>query len=194
MTIGLVSTALAAAALVLLGPALRWWGRRAWTDPRRDPGAARVSTEARRALEALITDPRQTPSTLVAAALEVCEIDDLVSWRGGLAQVQPAVATLGVGVDDQALAAEFALRLGRVDEARAQVAPLPADHWRACRVRAGLYTIAGDAERAESAWVAVAQLGPPAGRAAAYARLEASRRRRGASVPRHVGLWERPPE
>lgn len=180
------------AALGLFGLGARWWERRGWTDPRRDPGAGRIPPGAAAALERLLAAPDGDARRIVHDALELCEVDEVVSWRGGLSRVAAHVEALGSSVDDRALAAQYALRMGHLARAAQAVEALPADHWRACAVRAGLYTLRGDLDRAESAWVAVAQLGPAPARHQAYARVEASRRRRGVVVPPHVVSWERP--
>lgn len=192
--IGWAAAAAGIAALALVGASLRWWERRAWSDPARDPAASRVGNGARAALDALLSREELPPAQVVAEALAICEVDELLSWRSGLARVAAHVAALGPSAEERALAAEHALRSGRPSAARALLDGLPADHWRVCQVRAGLYAIERDPERAESAWVAVAQLGPPEVRARATERVYASRRRRGVAVPPHVLGWERPPE
>ncbi|MEQ1504015.1 MAG: hypothetical protein ABMB14_17365, partial [Myxococcota bacterium] len=96
--------------------------------------------------------------------------------------------------DGDALRAEVALALGRFDDAREVVAALPADHWRACSVRAALYELDGDVDRAESAGVAAIHLAPPARRPALTRRLTALRTRHRRTVSPPLTLWERPPQ
>ncbi|MEQ1565745.1 MAG: hypothetical protein ABMA64_08925 [Myxococcota bacterium] len=171
----------------------RWWRRRSQLDPARDPAAAWVTPAVERALAELVLAD-ETPQITVERGLLLCEVDPDLSWRGGLRRLLPAAARLGDTTDDRALRAELWWRLGRVDDARRACASLPPDHWRACAVRAGLYELAGDPERSDSAWVAAAQLAPPSERARLYRRLRDQRRRRGASVGQPLTLWERPPD
>jgi hypothetical protein len=74
-----------------------------------------------------------------------------------------------------ALRAERAAALGLLDEARLLVDQLPADHWRACRVRGLLYALSGDLERAASARHAAWQLAPEEAREALARQLEPTR-------------------
>jgi predicted secreted protein len=185
------------AAVVAVGVAApaarRWWSRRAWADPSRDPGAARVTPAIRDAVERLVTADAP-PQRAVEQGLLLCEVEDLRWWRAGLRRVLPLADRLDGSPDADALRAELALALGELARARALCGRLPADHWRGCVVRAGLYAIDGDEERSDSALVAAAQLAPADRRDPIYRRLEARRRRRGAHVGPHLALWERPPE
>jgi hypothetical protein len=186
-------TAIALAGLAVLAPlGRRWWIRRAVADPRRDPGAGHADRARTQALDALLASGAD-PALMVAGGLAICEVDDEISWRGGLRRLVPVAERLGADADAAALAAEVRLRLGEIDRARTAVAALPADHWRACAVRAGLYAVDRDEERADSALVAAAQLAPAAERDRLYERLDRRRRRRGFRAGPHLTLWERPP-
>lgn len=176
-----------------IAPLRRWWYRRSQLDPSRDPAAAWVTPAIERALTELV-HADGAPEVTVARGLLLCEVHPDLSWRGGLRLLLQAAEHLGDTADDRALRAELWWKLGRIDEARGACASLPADHWRACGVRAGLYDLAGDHERSDSAWVAAAQLAPPSERSRLFRRLHEQRTRRGASVGLPLTLWERPPD
>ena len=185
-------SAWAALGALLSGPRLlRWWRDRAKRDPRLDPVASRIPEERKRALEALLAEASD-PASTVDRALAICAADGGFSWREGLRRVAPVVAQRPDGADGRALRAEVALQLGEVDAARALLDDAPADHWRACGVRAAIYELDGDVERAESAWVASVLLAPAERRAAPAARLDALRKRHRRHPSATQDLWDRP--
>ena len=85
-------------------------------------------------------------------------------WRKLLRRL-PAVE--GTSDEARAVEAERCLALGHHDRARSIIAELPADHWRACRVRGCLYALSGDAERSASAHHAAWALAPATSKPAA---------------------------
>ena len=121
----------------------------------------------------------------------LCAVDDVFSWRAGLRRLEPLIARLPDSDESHALRAEVALQLGEIERARQIVAGIAPDHWRACGVRAGLYELDGDVERAESARVAALLLAPADGRAEPTARLEGLRRRHRRWPNPTQQLWER---
>jgi hypothetical protein len=172
------------------------WLARALRDPRLDPAARWVSAEVRRSLEALLAEPGAlaAPEAALERGLVLCAVDERLSWRGGLARLTPLAERLPVDPDADALRAELALGLGQIDRARTLLEALPPDHWRACAVRARLYEIDGDVERADAAWVAARHLAPRDRRAGLSLLLSALRSRHGREIGEPLTLWERPPE
>lgn len=170
----------------------RWWLDRARTDPSRDPLASRVAADRKLALDHIL-EQATDPGDAVDRGLALCAVDDLFSWRAGLRRLMPLVERLADDADGQALRAEVALQLGEIEVARGLVGSAPADHWRVCGVRAALYELDGDVERAESAWVASMLLAPTHQRARPSVRLEGLRRRHRRRTTPTQDLWERGP-
>jgi hypothetical protein len=187
--------AFGASSLGLLWAARAAWMARAARDPRLDPAARWAGPDRRAALDSLLAEASTLDRVvLVERALVLCAVRDRLSWRGGLRRIEPLAAELPDDPEGGALRAELALALGRVDAAETQVGALPPDQWRACTVRARLYELRGDVERAESAWVAARSLAPRDRRAAITRELGALRARHGRAVRDPLRLWERPPE
>jgi len=92
-------------------------------------------------------------------------------WRAALRRL-PAIE--GDAPEVCAVRAEHHLALGELEAAERIIDQLPADDWRACRVRGCLYALRGDLERADSAHHAAWALAPDAARPAL--------RRRGAGL------------
>jgi hypothetical protein len=176
--------------LIAAAIARRRWVDRAKADPDRDPAAARVPEIRKAALEALLVEPID-PADVVVRALALCAVDDVFSWRAGLRRLDPLLARLPDTDEGHALRAEVALQLGEIERARQLVAGAAPDHWRACGVRAALYELDGDVERAESARVAALLLAPGDVRAEPTARLQALRRRHRRRPSPTEQLWER---
>lgn len=182
------------------GPRWRWARSVArFRDPRHDPAARHPEARADR-LDQLGQGP---PVALEEARASVLrEVADADAWRAyatfaqhGATTEQVAVGlTLGhldgqpwrallrrlpavteAGDDARAVEAERCLALGDLEAAREQLAHLPADHWRGCRVRAVLYALAGDLERAASARHAALALAPEAARGALARQQEPTR-------------------
>lgn len=184
-----VLAALATAWLAWRG--LGWWEERARSDPSRDPGARRVTTTHRTALASALD--RERPDEAVAAALAASRVTPDLHWRTGLRRVLDRLPALPADADGDALRAEVHLALGEVPRARDLVRDLPADHWRACLVRAGLYVLDKDAERADHAFVAALLLAPRPEQPDLVDRLTEHRRRHPRGRSRHLALWDRPP-
>lgn len=186
----MTTAALAAAmGLVLLWWGWRatwWWEERALGDPERDPAARRITVVHRNKLAEAIARGS------VEDGLEATRVGFL-HWRGGLRQIVDMLDELPMDDDGNALRAEVRLALGEVGWARRLVESIPVNHWRACVVRAGLYAVDGDPDRADSALVAALQLAPPAARDGVLDRLTALRARFPRRRSPHLGLWERPP-
>lgn len=167
LTVVVVGVAALAVLGLRYGPQVSaWWTdrqrRRLRADPTVDPCAAHVTDEVRAALAALLEHPPEAAAGL-AAALDVCRVAmPCWYWRDGLRQVVPWASEVGDGPDAVALVAELHAALGEIDVAERLLSGLPADHWRACVVRAILYDAAGDDERVEAALVAAHELAPDA--------------------------------
>ena len=169
-----------------LAPRVRWalQVRRA-ADPSRDPGAPLVAdAEARwarrdaaqpmaiarawsvalaestddEAWRALVTFRREGDEAgEVAVGLTLGHVDGL-PWRAWIREL-PALDGAH-DADAHALAAERHVALGELHEAARQLGEVPPDHWRGCRVRAVLYAMRSDRERAQSARYAAWALAP----------------------------------
>lgn len=189
---GVALIALAAVALVSVFSAAIWQRsvRSALTDPRRDPARRRISSARALALSELISRPGGDPIAVVEEGLALCAVDRHLWWRGGIRSLSPWLEALPDSDDGRALRAIARARLGEIEEASALIVSLPGDHWRACLVRALLYEIAGDAERAESALVAALQLAPGAKKPPIERDLEILRRQTGRKPSPHHLLWE----
>jgi hypothetical protein len=176
----------------LLTSAWRWWDPRASADPRRDPGARRVTSAQRQALAALLAS-EGAPEQLIEQGMAACEVRGQLWWRGGLRQLQSLLDRLPQDDEGQSLRALVAVRLGELEQAQALLANVRPDHWRGCLARAQLYELAPDVERAESALVAASQLAEPHWRPQILEQLEALRRRTRRTPHPHLRLWERAP-
>jgi hypothetical protein len=183
---------MALALLGLLSSLWRWWDPWASADPRRDPGARRVTSVQRQALSAVLAS-KEEPLQRVEQGMAACEVRGQMWWRGGLRQLQPALDALPEDDDGLSLRALVAVRLGELDQAHALLERVRPDHWRGCLARALLYELAPDVERAESALVAASQLAEPHRRPLIVAQLETLRRRTRRSPHPHLRLWERAP-
>ena len=135
-------------------------------DPSADPFAHELSEADRARVRERVAELRGTQAG--AGARELAEVLALCEasawcwyWRGGVRLLEPWLgAHEGSGHDRLAIEAEIRAALGELDAASSLLAHLPADHWRACVVRAVLYDARGDDARAESALVAARELGP----------------------------------
>lgn len=173
------------------GPRWRWVRAVArFRDPRHDPAGRHADARAEHlarlgegaslpaeAVQAALWAESPTPAAWDAYATAARQGDltrqvalgltlghlDGSPWRA-LIRTLPAVPT--TSDDARAVEAERCLALGDLAAARDHLGRLPADHWRACRVRAVLYALDGDLERAASARHAALALAPEAARAA----------------------------